>query len=89
MKFQRHYHSKNFENFHVLIKGENIENEITKSDDDEIVEEHEPLAIEHVKEGELDEEEETEEGPTTQIPDGHGGIKRLSMQVRFLSDQLK
>ncbi|CTQ87048.1 Voltage-dependent T-type calcium channel subunit alpha [Caenorhabditis elegans] len=61
--------------------GENIENEITKSDDDEIVEEHEPLAIEHVKEGELDEEEETEEGPTTQIPDGHGGIKRLSMQV--------
>ncbi|CAI2356326.1 unnamed protein product [Caenorhabditis sp. 36 PRJEB53466] len=51
--------------------GENIENEITKSDDEGIAEEPEPLAIEN---GENDEE-------ATEIPDGHGGIKRLSMQV--------
>ncbi|ULT83280.1 hypothetical protein L3Y34_012492 [Caenorhabditis briggsae] len=61
--------------------GENIENEITKSDDDEIAEEPEVLAIENRddKEEENAEDEETE--PSTQIPDGHGGIKRLSMQV--------
>ncbi|EFO82668.1 CRE-CCA-1 protein [Caenorhabditis remanei] len=62
--------------------GENIENEITKSDDDEIAEEPEPLAIEggDSKEDEV-EEEDVETEPSTQIPDGHGGIKRLSMQV--------
>ncbi|CAL2050633.1 unnamed protein product [Caenorhabditis brenneri] len=60
--------------------GENIENEITKSDDDELADEPEALAIE---EGDKDVEEEEEEiaEPSTQIPDGHGGIKRLSMQV--------
>uniref|UniRef100_A0A1I7USK1 Voltage-dependent T-type calcium channel subunit alpha n=1 Tax=Caenorhabditis tropicalis TaxID=1561998 RepID=A0A1I7USK1_9PELO len=57
--------------------GENIENEITKSDD-ELVEEPEPLAIE---EGDKEIEEEEDTGPSTQVPDGHGGIKRLSMQV--------
>lgn len=60
--------------------GENIENEITKSDDDELADEPEALAIE---EGDKDVEEEEVEivEPSTQIPDGHGGIKRLSMQV--------
>uniref|UniRef100_A0A8R1DKV8 Ion_trans domain-containing protein n=2 Tax=Caenorhabditis japonica TaxID=281687 RepID=A0A8R1DKV8_CAEJA len=54
--------------------GENVENEITKSEDDCIAEEVEPLAIE-------DNNDEEVEATTTEIPDGHGGIKRLSMQV--------
>ncbi|CAI5454353.1 unnamed protein product [Caenorhabditis angaria] len=75
----------------IETTGENMENEITKSDDDE-AEPGTVLGIENVRnnrgdengndENENEEDEDNEEDEEEQeLPDGHGGIKRLSVQV--------